>query len=100
MSIQKTTVATDRKHLSRRNSPATSKEAAQRVDVSRLEQLVLDAVKRAGKTGITGKELVSKFREIPYSSLTARPSALKRKGLIEATDVRRDGAFVLVAVPQ
>lgn len=96
MSIQETKVS--RKHLVRRNAVATSVDAALKVDVNGLEKLVYNEIRKSGRKGRTGKELLSRFPNLPYSSLTARPSALLRKGLIERNGERRDGAFVLVAV--
>lgn len=77
--------------LFRNNASDTSREAAESIDVSRLEKLVLAEVKRAGKKGITQSELLAKFPHLSYSSVTARPSALKRKGLIADSGKRRPG---------
>lgn len=77
--------------LFRRNASDTSREAAESIDVNRLERLVLAEVKRSGKKGITASELLDKFPHLSYSSVTARPSALKRKGFIVDSGKRRPG---------
>lgn len=77
--------------LFRKNAPQTSVEAAESLDVTNLELLVLNAVRKAGKDGITQDELLQKYPKMSYSSLTARPAALKRKGLIADSGERRKG---------
>lgn len=91
------------RELFRRNASDTSIEAAESIDVSKLEGMVLNAIQSAGANGMTQTELLSKFPGYSYSSITARPSALKRKGLIEDSGLRRPSAtgrnqMVLVAV--
>lgn len=91
------------RELFRRNASDTSIEAAESIDVSKLEGMVLQAIRSAGAKGMTQTELLSKFPGYSYSSITARPSALKRKGLIKDSGLRRPSAtgrnqMVLVAV--
>jgi DNA-binding MarR family transcriptional regulator len=88
----------DRRALYRKGDPDTSRDAALRVDVTALEAMVLKAIRAHGRAGVTGKELAEQFSEYPYSSITARPKALKDKGLVVSTGERRDGAYVLVTV--
>ena len=77
--------------LFRRNASDTSIEAEQSIDVSRLEKLVLKAIQDAGTKGMTQGELLRRFPDLSYSSITARPSALKRKGFIVDSGLRRPG---------
>lgn len=91
------------KELFRRNASDTSIEAAKSIEVTKLEALVLQAIKDSGKTGITQDELLQRFSHYSYSSITARPSALKRKGLVVDSGERRPARSgrnqaVLVAV--
>jgi hypothetical protein len=75
--------------LFRRNASDTSIEAALSIEVGRLERMVLNAIREAGSNGMTQQELLAKFNKYSYSSITARPSALKRKGLIVDSGNRR-----------
>lgn len=77
--------------LFRRNASDTSVEAALSIEVNKLEGMVLNAIKSAGHKGMTQQELIEKFSNYSYSSITARPSALKRKGLIVDSGERRVG---------
>ena len=91
------------RELFRRNASDTSIQAAESIDVTKLEGMVLNAIRSAGANGITQDELLRKFSGYSYSSITARPSALKRKGLIQDSGLRRQSAngrnqTVLVAV--
>lgn len=91
------------RELFRRNASDTSIEAAESIDVTKLEGMVLNAIQSAGAKGMTQTELLAKFPGYSYSSITARPSALKRKGLIADSGLRRPSAngrnqAVLVAV--
>jgi hypothetical protein len=82
---------TKTKQLHRRNASKTSKDAAKSLNVSRLEGLVLTAIKRSRKTGRTQDELLKQFPDFSYSSITARPAALKRDGLVVDSGKRRPG---------
>ena len=82
---------TDPRKLVRRNDPDTSHAAAAKVDTSRLEQLVYDAIKTFGERGCISDEVRAKFTNFPYSSITARYRALLDKGYIEDTGMRRKG---------
>jgi hypothetical protein len=75
--------------LFRRNASDTSIEAALSIEVGRLERMVLNAIREAGRNGMTQQELLAKFNKYSYTSITARPSALKRKGLIVDSGNRR-----------
>lgn len=94
---------TPAKHLARTEGPATSASAAADLPVTDLEALVLHAVREAGADGMTQDELLQRFSHLSYSSVTARPAALKARGLIADSGMRRKGRSgrsqtVLVAV--
>jgi hypothetical protein len=51
--------------------------------VKTAKEMVLRAITRAGKKGLTQDELLEMFPfPVPYSTVTARPAALKREGKI------------------
>lgn len=77
--------------LVRTQDPDTSHIAAHTVDASRLEAMVLYDIEAAGEAGLTQDELIALHPEFSYSSITARPAALKRKGLIFDSGERRKG---------
>lgn len=89
--------------LSRTNSPDTSKSAAASIKITELEHKVLVAIRAFGAAGCIQDELLDANPGLAYSSITSRPSGLKRKGLIVDTGDRRKGhsgrnQAVLVAV--
>ena len=77
--------------LFRRGASDTSIEAAQSIDLPKLERMVLNAIRQSKRKGMTQDELLRKFEAYSYSSITARPSALKRKGLVVDSGERRIG---------
>jgi len=77
--------------LVRKQDPDTSHIAAYTLDASRLEAMVLEDIEQAGTYGITQDELILLHPDFSYSSITARPAALKRKGLIFDSGERRKG---------
>lgn len=94
---------TPTRNLHRNNAPDTSVKAAVALPVTRLELAVLEAIRQAGDAGMTADELLASFPNLSYSSVTARPAALKEKGLIEDSGLRRAGRSgrsqaVLVAI--
>lgn len=84
-------LGTPARMLARFDDPSTSHAAAHSIDTTHLEGMVLDAYRQAGSRGLTQDELLRMFPGYSYSSITARPSALKRKGLIVATGDKRPG---------
>jgi hypothetical protein len=82
---------TMKKFLYRRNASQTSVEAAENLDVTRLEEIIYRAIVDAKEHGMTQDELLTKFDSLPYSSVTARPAALKRKKLVVDSGLRRKG---------
>ena len=79
------------KKLVRRDAVDTSVEAAKSIDTTKMEQIVLDCVSKFGEKGCTQDQVLDELREFPYSSVTARFSALMRKGYIVDTGQRKDG---------
>jgi DNA-binding transcriptional ArsR family regulator len=77
------------KHLYRTNDPDTSVLAACSIDVTRLEYVVLDAIKKLGPC--ISDEVREQFPNLSYSSVTARYRALLDRGLIKDTGKRRKG---------
>ncbi len=73
--------------LARKNDPVTSHEAAQVVDTQKLEQIVYEAIK-GFPDGCISDEILEKYPQYPYSSITARYKALLDKGFIEITGTR------------
>jgi hypothetical protein len=91
------------RHLSRAESPGTSKAAAASIPVTDLEALILQAIRLSGPHGMTQDELLQQFPSLSYSSVTARPAALKERGLIVDSGLKRKGRSgrnqtVLIAV--
>ena len=74
--------------LVRKEDPATSHQAAQVVDTTKLEQMVYEAIKRHPE-GCISDQILEMFPNYPYSSITARYRALLDKGLIEVSGVKR-----------
>lgn len=74
--------------LVRRDDPVTSFEAAVKVDTTKLEQLVYEAIDSFGEIGCISDQILEKFPEMPYSSVTARYKALYEKGFIDIIGVR------------
>jgi hypothetical protein len=73
--------------LVRRDDPVTSYEAAEKVDTTYLEKQVLEAIK-SFPDGCIADQVLEMFPGAPYSSITARFSALLRKDHIEIIGTR------------
>jgi hypothetical protein len=73
---------TDPNILHRTESKQTSVDAAYSVDTCYLEMLVFNAVCSYKDCGCIADDLLRDHPYLPYSSITARPSALERKNLI------------------
>jgi hypothetical protein len=74
--------------LVRKDDPATSHQAAQAVDSTKLEQMVYEAIK-SFPNGCISDEILEMYPNYPYSSITARYRALLDKDMIEVTGVKR-----------
>lgn len=77
--------------LHRHHATDTSIEAAESIDTTRLEQMILEDIKLSGVWGMTQDDLLKMHPRLSYSSVTSRPAALKRKGLIYDSGERRLG---------
>ena len=75
--------------LSRKEDPATSHQAAQAVDTSRMESLVYETIAAYGPDGCISDDVLAKLPFLPYSSVTARYKALIDKGFIEVIGTRK-----------
>ena len=77
--------------LSSNHATDTSTEAAESIDANALERLILEDIEFSGVWGITQDDLLAMHPRLSYSSVTARPASLKRKGLIYDSGERRLG---------
>lgn len=86
------TYGTEPRKLARREDPSTSKEAGRSIETTRLERMVHEAIRSYGDQGCCAYQLLEhRFRDLAYSSVTARFSALERKGLIKCGPDKRKG---------
>ena len=85
------TFGTEPYKLHRSNSLPTSIEAAYAVDSTALEKLVYGEILDSGVRGLIADDLLMKHSSLPYSSITARFSALERKGFISRIGDKRIG---------
>lgn len=84
---------TEPRKLARKDGMETSKEAAGKVNSSRLESEVYQVILGAGPRGMISDEVRNAMPHVnSYSSVTARYKSLKEKHLIVATEERRPGA--------
>lgn len=77
--------------LVRRGAPDTSRDAADRINATRLEFLVFLTVFRFGPEGCISDEVREELSEFAYSSVTARFANLIEAGYIVDTGRRRPG---------
>jgi hypothetical protein len=84
-------LGTPARMLYRSGDPDTSKAAAESVDTTALEGMVLNAIARHGASGVIADQILEEFSSYPYSSITARFSALIQKNLVLDTGERRAG---------
>lgn len=82
---------TEAHKLARAADPDTSQAAAQSIDTTALERMVHDAIARHGAAGCIADDMLDRFPGHAYSSITARFSALERKGLISCGPDKRKG---------
>jgi len=76
--------------FARATDPETSKEAAQSVDPTKLEQIVLDTI-RSFPNGCISQDVEHMLAEYRASSITPRYRPLMKKGLIVDTGEKRPG---------
>lgn len=62
--------------LSRKEDPATSHQAAQAIDTTKMESLVYETIAAYGPDGCISDDVLAKLPFLPYSSVTARYKAL------------------------
>jgi len=74
--------------LVRTEDPVTSHVAAHSIDSATKEIMVYEAIASFGDDGCISDDIINMFPFFPYSSITARYSALKRKRLIEVIGSR------------
>jgi|SRR6056300_1424897 len=86
--------------LARSNDPQTSKDAASEVSSGKMLTLVYREVVKAGRQGITTKEIRAKYPYFPYSSITARPAQLETENRIYYEGDKRDRCRVMRAVTE
>jgi hypothetical protein len=77
--------------MAKQKMASTSLEALQSIDLPKLENIVYTIIRSSGRTGVTADELLLALPGLSYSSVTARPASLKRKGLIVESGVTRLG---------
>ena len=68
--------------LVRRDDPSTSHDAAEQLDVGKMEMLVYKTIQSFGKTGCISDDVLKILSHHRYSSVTARYKQLKEKGLV------------------
>lgn len=78
------------KKLVRKNDPQTSKDAAKHLNSTNMEKVVYEAIKTF-PSGCISDQVQDVLDMYAYSTVTARFSALYRKGLIEYTGELRKG---------
>ena len=83
---------TDPYLLAKSDDPHTSKEAAEAFDTTRLEADVYNYIRSSGDAGVTIAQCVLHFNPTSQGSITSRPAALERKGLIYYAGDTRTGA--------
>ena len=81
--------------LARSDAPETSKQAAEDVSSGKMLTLVYKEVVKAGKHGITTKEIRALYPYLPYSSITARPAQLEADRRIYYEGDKRDKCRVI-----
>ena len=68
--------------LVRRDDPSTSHDAAEQLDVGKMEMLVYKTIQSFGRTGCISDDVLKILSHHRYSSVTARYKQLKEKGLV------------------
>ena len=77
--------------LVRRDDPSTSHDAAEQLDVSRMERVVLYEILSYGHVGCISDDVLERLPNIRYSTVTARYKQLKEKGLVITDHRKRKG---------
>jgi hypothetical protein len=74
--------------LVRKNDPETSFDAATKIDTTKMEKLVYEAI-CGFPDGCISDDILAMFPQYPYSTITARYKALYEKGFIIIDGVRK-----------
>ena len=78
--------------LARSRDPSTSHDAADALDVSKMERLVLSAIISFGKDGCISDDVLNTLSNHRYSTVTARYKQLKEKDLVIVDGTKRKGS--------
>ena len=81
--------------LARKESPQTSKDAAERVPSARMRRYVLALIDLAGRKGTTIREMNKAHPQYTTSTISARPCELERAGHIFYAGDKRDSSRVM-----
>ncbi len=77
--------------LARSRDPSTSHDAADKLDVNKMERVVLAAITSFGSSGCISDDVLRILPAYRYSTITARYKQLKEKGLIFVDERKRKG---------
>jgi len=77
--------------LARSRDPSTSHDAADKLDVSKMERVVLAAITSFGSSGCISDDVLRILPAYRYSTITARYKQLKEKGLVFVDTRKRKG---------
>ena len=77
--------------LVRNDDPNTSHDAAEQLDVSKMERIVLAAITSFADKGCISDDVLNIIPNHRYSTVTARYKQLKEKGLIFVDNRKRKG---------
>ena len=77
--------------LARRHNPQTSHDAASKVDVTRSESIVIEALTQYGP--MTTQEIAAKIGR-PRENISSRLRPLERKQVVKDSGERRGGSIV------
>ena len=75
--------------LARTNDPITSRDAAQALDVGKVEYIVYQTIESFGTKGCISDDVLDLLSHHRYSTVTARYKQLKEKGLIKVDHRKR-----------
>jgi len=77
--------------LVRASDPSTSHEAADQLDATAMERIVLSAIKTFGNDGCISDDVLNILPHHRYSTITARYKQLKEKGFVIVDERKRKG---------
>ena len=90
MGLPKVELRTPAFKLVRNNDPSTSHAAAEQLDVTAMERIVLHAINQF-PDGCISDDVLAAIPQYRYSTVTARYKQLKEKGLVIVNDTKRKG---------